>query len=319
VTIVASSSGLITARAFGHQIGARTDAKREIAGFGVANVVAALSQGLVITASDSRTALAAASGARSALVGLVSSITVALVSLFLAAPISLLPHAALAAILASSAVDLIDLPAFRQLARISRDELVLALIATAGVLWLGVLNGVIVAVAATLANLIMMVARPRDGVMGRAPGSGDLVTLRRDPKARHSEGILVYLFEASLFFVNADYFADRLHLALRARPRVGWLVLDTSSMIYLDSSGVEALERIEKELGDKGIRLLVGGGHGRFRDVLFRSGLADRIGKTRIFTTAEGAMAAAEAMRDGAAREPGQAGPRERQPADAVE
>ena len=89
-----------------------------------------------------------------------------------------------------------------------------------------------------------------------------------------------------------------MRLAVKAQPTIGWLVLDTSSMIYLDCSGVEALERLHRELGDKGVELLVGGGHGRFRDVLFRSGLADMFGRDRIFTTPEGALAAAETMRD---------------------
>jgi MFS superfamily sulfate permease-like transporter len=166
------------------------------------------------------------------------------------------------------------------------------------VIWIGVLEGVVIAVAATLAHLVVMAARPRDGVMGWAPGGSALVTLRRDPAARQPARILVYLFEASLFFVNAEYFGDRVRLALRARPDTRYLVLNTSLMMHADSMAVQVLTSLAEDLRERGIVLLVGGGHGRFREILYRSGLAELIGPQRIFTTPEEALAAAEEMRD---------------------
>ncbi len=139
-----------------------------------------------------------------------------------------------------------DIRDFRELARINRHELVLALLATAGVVWIGVLQGVVIAVGATLAHLVAMAARPRDGVMGRAPGGGSLVTLRRDPQARQSAQILVYLFESSLFFVNAEYFGDRVRLALKAEPATRYLVLDTSVMMHADSMAVAVLDALDR-------------------------------------------------------------------------
>ena len=255
-------------------------------------------QGFAVTGSDSRTALAVGSGGRTGLVGVSAALTVAFVALFLTPLISRPPHAALAAVLASAGVDLFDLQAFVRLGRIARQELALALIATIGVVWIGVLHGVIIAVGATLIHLVILAARPRDGVMGRAPDSGDLVTLRRDPRAQPSEHILVYLFEASLFFANADYFADRVRLALKSRPDSEWLVLDASAMMYTDSSAMEALAALKSELDRRGIVFLLGGGHGRFRDILRKSGVAGQIGEDCIFTTAEGALEAAERLRD---------------------
>jgi sulfate permease, SulP family len=302
IMVVSASSGIITARAFGEYVGARSQPNRELAGFGVANMAAALFQGFVVTGSDSRTAAAVSSGGRSALVGVIAAASVGLVALFLVGPIALLPSAALAAILASAAVDLIDIDDFRALARINRYELVLALVATAGVIWIGVLEGVVIAVAATLAHLILLAARPRDGVMGMAPRGGALVTVRRDPQARLSDQILVYLFESSLFFVNAEYFGDRVRLALMERPDTRYLVLNTSLMMHADSMAVAVLTKLVEEMHQRGIVLLLGGGHGNFREILFRSGLADLIGRERIFTTPEEAFAAAEAMRGTSAR-----------------
>ncbi|MBO9518518.1 MAG: SulP family inorganic anion transporter [Porphyrobacter sp.] len=298
IMVVSASSGIITARAFGEHVGARSRPNQELVGFGFANLAAAFFQGFVVTGSDSRTAAAVSSGGRSALVGVVAALTVGLVAMFLVGPIAILPSAALAAILASAAVDLVDIQDFRELARINKHELVLAAVAVVGVIWIGVLQGVVIAVGATLAHLMVMAARPRDGVMGRASADGPLVTLRRDPSARQSEGILVYLFESSLFFVNADYFGDRVRLALMAEPKTRYLVLDTSVMMHADSMAVSVLTSLIEELRERDIVLLVGGGHGRFREILYRSGLAEMIGLDLIFTTPEEAFTAAEELRD---------------------
>src|SRR4029453_16849957 len=111
-------------------------------------------------------------------------------------PLALLPATALAAILISAGLDLIDIKGFVHLARIDRFELLFALISAAGVIWIGVLEGVVIAVAATFLHLIRLASRPRDGVMGRAPGSGDLFPLRLDPDAHHPTRILSHLLEA---------------------------------------------------------------------------------------------------------------------------
>jgi SulP family sulfate permease len=295
ITVVSAASGILTASAFGEVVGARNRANEELAGFGMADLAAAFFQSFAVTGADSRTAAAISTGGTSALVGVVSAIMVTLVAMFLVGPIAILPSAALGAILASAAVDLVDIEAFRSLARINRYEFVLALVAIAGVVWIGVLQGVIIAVCATLGHLVVMAARPRDGVMGRAPGGRALVTLRRDPEAQETPGILAYLFESSLLFVNAEYFGDRVRLALSANPDTRYLVLDASVMMQTDSAAVSVLTRLIEELKERGIVLLIGGGHGRFREILYRSGLADMIGHDHIYTTPEEAFTAAEA------------------------
>ena len=298
--IVSFSSGILTARAFGQHVRAHSDPNRELIGFGAADVAAGLFQGFAVTGADSRTAVALGAGGRSALVGIVAAITVAVTVAFLASYLALLPAAVLGAILVSSAIDLFDGKAFVRLARIDRAELALALVATAGVIWVGVLQGVFIAVAATLAHLVRLAARPEDDMMGRSPDTGELVTLNRHPDAALSEGILVYLFKASILFVNAEYFRERVHAALAARPDAKWLVIDSSAMMYADSAAVETVIALKKRLDRDGIGLLMGGGHGRFVTVLRRSGLDQLIGHDRLFNTPEAALAAAEVLRDAA-------------------
>jgi MFS superfamily sulfate permease-like transporter len=296
--VVSFSSGILTARAFGQRIGATSNPNRELIGFGAANVAAGLFQGFAVTGADSRTAVALASGGRSALVGLVAAATVALVVTLLTDPLAALPEAALGAILLSAAVDLFDGKAFRRLARIDRHELAFALVATGGVIWIGVLQGVFIAVAMTLVHLLRLASRPLDCVMGRDPEHGDLVTLNRNPSAQVPDRIVVYLFEASLIFLNAQYFLERTLAELKARPDAKWLVLDTSAMMHADTGAVDVLESLKHTLDSEGVGLLLGGGHGHFREILERSGLAELIGRDRILDTPEQALAAAEALRD---------------------
>jgi high affinity sulfate transporter 1 len=296
--VVSFSSGILTARAFGQRIGASNNPNRELIGFGAADVAAGLFQGFAVTGADSRTAVALGSGGRSALAGLVAAAAIALVVTLLTGPLAALPEAALGAILVSAAVDLFDAKAFRRLARIDRHELAFALVATGGVIWIGVLQGVFIAVAMTLLHLLRLAARPLDCVIGRDPDSGELVTLNRNPAAKLPDRIVVYLFEASLIFLNAEYFHQRALQTLRARPDAKWLVLDTSAMMLADTGAVDTLEALKQALDREGTGLLIGGGHGQFREILVRSGLADLIGRDRIFDTPAEALAAAEALRD---------------------
>jgi len=134
--------------------------------------------------------------------------------------------------------------------------------------------------------------------MGLSQDGEALVTTRRDPDARQSKGILVYLFESSLFFVNTEYFADRVRVALENAPGTRYLVLNTSLMMYADSMAVAVLTELAEEMEEHGIVLLLGGGHGRFHQVLYSSGLADKIGRDHIFTTPEEAFDAAKKMRN---------------------
>jgi high affinity sulfate transporter 1 len=297
--VVSFASGVLTARSFGQKVGAPSQPNRELAGFGAANIAAGLFQGFAVTGADSRTAVALSSGGRTALVGVSAAAVIALVVAFLTGPLALLPEAALGAILLSAAIDLFDLPGFRRLARIDRRELYFALIATAGVVWVGVLQGVFVAVMLTLAHLVLRTSRPQYRIMGRHPERGTLISLRREPDAVLSPQIVVFLYEASVMFLNAEHFHERVLAELSARPETRWLVLNASAMHYADTSTVDALETLKAELDRRGIGIMIGGGHGDFRVILDRSGLAELIGPDHIFTTTSEALLAAEAERDG--------------------
>ncbi len=170
VLIVSFGSGIVTARSFGAKNKYPVDANRELFGFGAANVASGLFGGFAVTASDSRTAINDLMGGKTQLAGIVSALALALTILFLADALSFLPAPALGAVLASAAVSLIDIQSLRDSWRISRIEFVFALISIFGVVVLGVLNGVVIAVGATLLYLLMKGMRPRDAMLGRIPG-----------------------------------------------------------------------------------------------------------------------------------------------------
>jgi high affinity sulfate transporter 1 len=295
---VSFSSGVLTARSFGVRVGASDDPNRELEGFAAANIAAGLFQGFAVTGADSRTAVALTVGGKSALTGVTAAVAVALVLTLLSAPLALLPQAALGAILASAAVDLFDAKEFAHLAKVSRAEFIIALVATAGVIWIGVLSGVFIAVGLTLLRVLQLVARPRDAVLGRTPGDDELLTLDRHPGAAALDRIVVFLFEASVLFVNAGYFQRRAIAALDASPGARWLVLDATAMTAADSATVDALSELKATLDARGVALFIGGGHGLFNDVLNRSGLADKLGRDRLYESLPAAVAAAETARD---------------------
>jgi SulP family sulfate permease len=297
--VVSFASGILTARSFGQKVGATSQPNRELAGFGAANIAAGLFQGFAVTGADSRTAVALSAGGQTALTGIAAAATIALVVAFLTGPLALLPEAALGAILLSAAIDLFDLAGFRRLARIDRRELTFALVAAAGVIWVGVLQGVFVAVILTLAHLVLKVSRPECRIMGRHPERDTLVSLRRHPDAVLSPRITVFLFEGPLMFLNAEYFREKVLEALVRYPETRWLVLNASGMHHADTSTVDAIENLKAGLDARGIELLIGGGHGDFRVILERAGVFDLVGRDHVHTSAREALAAAEALRDG--------------------
>jgi sulfate permease, SulP family len=293
ILVVSFGSGIVTARSFGAKNRYRVDANRELIGFGAANIASGLFGGFPVTSSDSRTAVNDAMGGRTQLAGLVAAAGLLAAMLFLGGLLAYLPVAALGAVIASAALDLIDLQAFRSLWRLSRVELSIALVALFGVLSLGVLSGVIVAVGATMAHLLWHASKPRDALLGRVPGRDGLYKLHRHPDAIPIPGLVIYLPQSSLVFFNAEYITRR--LLKNARPLRGpgaWLVLDASAMNEIDITAVTALEDVRAELFQRGISFGLADLHSRPRAVIERSGLARRIGTDMLFDSAEQAAAA---------------------------
>ena len=282
--VVGFSSGILTARAFGQRIGASSSPNRELAGFGAADVAAGLFQGFAVTGADSRTAVALASRGQSALVGLVAAAVIALGGDAADRPARGAARSGSGRDMMSSAVDLFDGKAFGRLARIDQHELAFALVAAGGVIWIGVLQGVSIAVAMTPVHLVRLAARPRDCTWAGTPRPASLSpsTATPPPSCRTRSSSIC---RGVAHLPECGIFPPAPLEALRARPDAKWLVLDTSAMMHADTGAVDTLEALKQTLDREGIGLLLGGGHGDFIEILERSGLADLIGRDRLFDT----------------------------------
>lgn len=296
VLLVSFSSGIVTARSFAARSGETVDPNRELLGFGAANIASGLFQGFVVTGADSRTAVGLAAGASSPVASIVAALALAIVLTLASAALFWLPQPVLAAILLLAALHLFDWRAFATLARISRAEFAFAALAAAGVVAFGVLNGVAVAVTATLMYVMYVTATPRDALLGRLPGDTTLCKLHLNPGAEAMPGVVVWLFESSIWFFNADTFRRRASEVLALSGQARWFVLDAAAMTHADADAIEALTWLRQSLEERGVGLMLTGGHGAFRMALDRSGLADAIGRDRIFLTAEQAVAAIERL-----------------------
>jgi high affinity sulfate transporter 1 len=265
--------------------GDRVDANQEIVALGTANVAAAFFQGFPVSASASRTALAESTGGRTQLTGIIGAVGVALV---LVAPSDLLrdlPTASLAAIVMAAAVTLFDLSTLRWLWRVRRSELILSVAALLGVAILGVLEGIVVAIVLSLGNFVRRAWRPYDAVLGRIEGRKGYHDVERHPEAVEIPGLVIYRFDAPLFFANAEHFADRVREASERRDQVRWLVVAAEPMTDIDTTGAEELTRLLDDLGARGIVLAFAELKGQAKDRLRRYGLYQRIGDDRFFPT----------------------------------
>lgn len=285
VTFVAYSDNILTARAFAER-GEDVDARRELLALGAANVGAGLLQAFPVSSSGSRTAIASAVGGRSQATSVATVAAVVLALLTLGPVLSAFPTAALGAVVVYAAVRLVDFPELRRFWRFRRSELVIALLTTAGVLVLGILQGILVAVLLSAADLLRRVARPHDAVQGFVPDLAGMHDVDDYPEATTIPGLLVYRYDSPLFFANAENFRNRALHAVREQPApVEWFVLNVEANIEVDVTAVDALERLRRELADEGIVFALARLKQDLRDELAGSGLLERIGEDRIYPT----------------------------------
>ncbi len=298
VLIVSFGAGIVTARSFGAKNKYPVDANSELLGFGAANVACGLFGGFAVTASDSRTAINDSMSGKTQLAGIVSAAALALAVLFLSDALSLLPTPALGAILASAAVSLIDLRTLRELWRVSWIEFVFALISIAGVIVLGVLNGVAIAVGATLLYLLMKDMWPRDAMLGRIPGREGFYKLHRYQNAHPIPGLAIYLLQGNLLFFNAEYVKGRLEdIIANLAPGTEWLIFNAGSTAHIDSTAVVMLDELHIIAEERGLKFAIVELHLEPLETLVRSGLVAKIGRDMIFDDLEDAVAAFSAHR----------------------
>lgn len=284
IAIVSFCSMMTTARGFAARNGYRINVNQDMFALGVSDLAAAFNRGFVVSGADSRTAVADSAGGKTQVASLVAAGAMALVLLFLTKPLAYVPTAALAAILISSAIGLFDFGSLRDYYRLSRPEFRQSVVAMLGVMTLGVLPGVLIAVGLAILKLLRQASRPRDAVLGMVKGKDYCAP--EEEGAQIVAGLIIYRFESALVFFNADYFADRVRqLVSSADPKPNHFLLDAEAMTFLDISGAYTLKSLRTELAEQQIVLGIARARGLFRGMLDQSGVAKDIGSTNLFHT----------------------------------
>jgi high affinity sulfate transporter 1 len=292
IFLVSFGSGIVTARSFGAKGGYAVDSNAELTGFGAANIAGGLFGSFPVSASDSRTAVCAAVGGRSQLTSIVAASVLIATVLFLGPVLRIIPIPALGAILAATAFNLIDLAGLKTIWRISRIEFLFALIAMLGPIGLGVLNGIVIAIGATLVYLLNKLMYPREAMLGSVPGRDGFFKLHRIKDARPIPGMAICLVEGSLLFFNTDYVESRiLAIADKLPDDTSWFVIDASAVAQIDSSAAAMIEDVRLKLAERGMRLGLAELHAEAGDLLARAKVLDHVGAGMIFDSLEDAHA----------------------------
>jgi high affinity sulfate transporter 1 len=285
VAMVGYSDNVLTARAFAARGDHAIDANREMLALGAANVAAGLMHGFPVSSSGSRTVIAESVGGRSQLTSLVT-VAVLVVVLLVGGPVLAdFPTAALGALVVHAALRLVEIGEFRRFGRFRRSELALALATTAAVLTIGVLYGVLAAIALSILDLLRRVSRPHSAVLGFASGVAGMHDVDDYPGARTVPGLVVFRYDAPLFFANADDFRARAAAALDSTAEPRWLLLNMEAVVEVDVTAADALTGLCDELDRRGVVLALARTKHEVIEDLARAGLISRIGAAHVFAT----------------------------------
>ena len=250
-------------------------------------------QGFPVSSSGSRTVIGDSLGARTQLYSLVAMAAVVLSMVALGPVLAAFPLAALGGVVAYAAIRLVDVAEMRRILKFRRTELLVTAATTLGVLLLGVLPGIAVAVGLSILEVLSRVARPHDGILGYVPGLAGMHDVDDYPEAETVQGLVVYRYDSPLFFANAEDFRRRALAAVDEAPwPVEWLLLNTEANVEVDLTAVDALEDLRGELAGRGIVLALARVKQDLRDDLDAAGLTERVGADRIFMTLPTAVAA---------------------------
>ena len=298
ITIVGFADTIATARSFAMKDGSKIDGNSELRAMGVYNIGAAMAQGFPVSSSASRTALGFLIGARTQLYSLVALVGVVVVLLTAHGVLAQFPKAALGALVVYAGLRLIDIPEFKRLFRFRRDgrlssEFVLGVLTFIAVLLLGVLYGVIAAVGISILNLLRRVARPHDAVQGFVSGMAGMHDIDDYKEAQTEPGLVVYRYDAPLFFANAENFLARALKAVDRNPEpVQWFILNAEANSEMDLTAIDALAGLCQELAARGIHFGMARVKSETMVELQNGGLLDQIGRENIYPTLPTAVAA---------------------------
>jgi len=275
--LLAYIEGVSAARSFATKYGYELDPRQEFLGLGAANLAAALGHGYPVAGGLSQSAVNDKAGARTPLALIFASLTLAVSLLFLTGFLQNLPKAVLAAVVFTAVLGLVDIRTLSRMWRISKADFYAATIALAAVLLLGILQGILLAAAASVLILLARASQPHVAFLGRIPGTSSYSDLARHPENEQLPHVIVFRPEASLLYVNAEFVSQTVleRLTRIGKASIRTIVCDLSASPYMDLAGSRMLRLLYTELAASGIALRILGARGRVRDLLRADSLGD--------------------------------------------
>lgn len=291
VALIAFADTSVLSRTFAARSHTRVDPNQEMVGLGAANLAAGFFQGFPISSSASRTPVAEAAGARTQLTGVVGAVAVAALLMFAPNLLRYLPNSALAAVVIAAAIGLFEFRDLQRIYRIQQWEFWLSMLCFAAVAVFGAIPGICLAVVVAIIEFLWDGWRPHFAVLGRVPGLRGYHDLQRYPQASLIDGLVLFRWDAPLFFANAELFQQRLTEAVDAAPTpVRRVVVAAEPVTSIDVTSADMLRELCHGLGDRGIALHFAEMKDPVRDKLKRFELTEIFGDDRFHPTVGSAV-----------------------------
>jgi MFS superfamily sulfate permease-like transporter len=293
ISLVAIGDTISTSAGFAARRGIDVDSDQEMVGIGSANVLAAFFQGFPVSTSGSRTAVADQSGAKTQVTGVIAALLVLSMLLFIPGLVRNMPQPALAAIVIAASISLFDLKALRRFWSIRKSEFAMAMVCILGVVLVGVLEGIVIAVVISILGFFERAWRPTSAVLGQVEDVPGYQDIERYPEAKQIPGMLLVRWDAPLFFANANLFRQRIQdLVVKTEPTPYWVVVTAEPVTDVDTTAADMLVDLDLELNAKDIHLVFAELKDPVKDKIIRYGLLETIDHRHFYHTIDTAVAA---------------------------
>ena len=279
ISLLSFADTSVLSRALAQRGGYPVSQNQEMIALGAANIAAGFFQGFSISSSASRTPVAEAAGARTQVTGLVGALAIALLLMFGPALLQSLPSAVLGAVVIAACLSFADIPGMWEMYRLRRVEFGLSVISFVGVAFVGVIEGIFITIALALLVLVWNAWHPHSAILARVDGAKGYHDISRHPEGRRVPGLVLFRWDAQLFFANAELFREQvLHAVMVSPPPVRCVVVAADAITDVDITAADVLVKLHGELQELGISLWFAGMKGPVKDRLRHYGTLDTIG-----------------------------------------
>jgi SulP family sulfate permease len=286
-------------KSFARKHGYTGDPNQELIAIGSSNIIGSMFQSLPVSSSFSRSAIAEQAGAKTSLNNIFAGLLILLTLVFLTPLFEVLPQPLLGAIIVVSVSSLIDIKELRFLINTKRRDAIVALITFASVLVIGIQEGIIIGIVASVLALLIKMGKPTVAELGLIPGTRDFKNISRFDNAQAIPGVIILRLDASFSFVNAEFFKNYvLDKSISQKKDPKFVIIDGSTIGDLDISAMDTLIMIIETLNKHGIELYLSGLIGPVRDVIRKSDISTFVRKDRIYSTVHDAVEAALRKQD---------------------